>query len=77
MVLAALVAMFLNMRRSLSETQPDTAASLLGGELLAAAATARAKELATTNGGLTREKAVATLTHKIAGLESPLHCILE
>lgn len=77
MVRAASVAMCSNTRRLISETQPDAAAKLLSGELLAAATTARAKELATTDGGLTREKAVATLTHKIAGLESPLHFVLE
>lgn len=51
--------------------------SALGGQLLATATTTRAKELATADGRLARKKAVATLAHEIAGLESPLHCILK
>lgn len=49
----------------------------LSRELLATAATARAEKLATTDGGLACEETMATLAHKIAGLESPLHSILK
>ena len=49
----------------------------LSREFLATACTARAKNLAATRGRFAREKPVPTGTHEIAGLESPLHIILE
>ena len=48
-----------------------------GGQLLAPAAATRAQKLATTHGRFTRKKAMAALAHEIAGLESPLHFVLE
>lgn len=44
---------------------------------LAATLAAGAKNLAATRGRLAREKAVTAGTHEIAGLESPLHIVLE
>ena len=49
----------------------------LSAELLAAAGAAGAEHLAATGGRLAREKTVATGAHEIAGLERPLHIILE
>ena len=44
---------------------------------LATATTASTNDLAAARGCLAREETVPTGTHEIAGLESPLHIILE
>lgn len=49
----------------------------LRAELLAATLAAGGENLATARGRLAREETVATGAHEIAGLESPLHNILE
>lgn len=49
----------------------------LRAELLATALATRAQDLATAGGLLACKESVPTGTHKIAGLESPLHIILE
>jgi hypothetical protein len=49
----------------------------LRAELLAATRTAGAEHLAATSGRFAGEKAVTTGAHEIAGLERPLHIILE
>lgn len=49
----------------------------LSAELFTATLAAGAQNFATTSGGLACKKAMAPGAHKIAGLESPLHIILE
>ena len=45
--------------------------------MLTTTAATRAQELATTDGCFTRKEAVAPHAHKIAGLKSPHHFVLE
>ena len=49
----------------------------LGGERLATTLATRAQNVATARGCLACKEAMATLAHKIARLESPLHIVLE
>ncbi len=49
----------------------------LSRKLLATACTTGTENLAATGSRFTRKETVPTGTHKIAGLESPLHIVLE
>lgn len=64
-------------KRTAPYLRARTCSSESGGQLLATAATARAQQLATTHSRFTRKEAMAALAHEIAGLESPLHFVLE